>query len=81
MLPASRVEFVGDAVGIPQEDFANARDVTDLRDRHAGDSRRNFPIPGRGEQEFVIFAAVQSELEIYFVRWLSHAGPRNGFRF
>ena len=48
---------------------------------HAHDSRRYCSILGRGEQEFVVFAAVQGEFEIYLVRRLAHAGPRNGFRF
>ena len=81
MLPASGLEFVRDAAAIAQEDFASARDVTDLGDRHARDSRWYGSIAGCGEQEFVIFAAVQSEFEIDFMRWFANAGSRNEFRF
>jgi hypothetical protein len=58
VLPASRFEFVRDATAIPQEDLASASDVADLGDLYSGDLRRYGSIPGRGEQEFVVFAAV-----------------------
>src|ERR1700739_1977839 len=39
-------------------------DLTDLSDRHSGDSRRNLGVFTRCEKEFVIFSAVQRQLEI-----------------
>ena len=81
VFPASGMESVRYSTAIPQDYFASAGDSPDFDDRHARDLRGYGSIPGRGEQEFVIFAAVQGELEIYFVRWFAHAGPRNGFCF
>ena len=83
MLPASGHKFVGDALGVPDKSLPRAGDDADLGESNSGKLRRNALGGRNGEQKFVIFAAVQGQVEINLARGLAHAGAGNecGFDF
>ena len=54
-----------------------ARHPSDLGQRDSRHLRRNALPLGHGEQQFVILAAVQSQVEVNFAGRLPHPRPRN----
>src|SRR6202158_6546783 len=77
VLPALRLELSGDTPRVAQEDLRRTGDAADLGQSNPGNFGWN-PLARRGgEKQFVVFAAVEREVEIDFAGRLSHAGPGN----
>ncbi len=69
------------AVPVGQENLSSADHVSDVRDRKARNARRNALSAGRGEEQFVVFSAMESEFEINFAGWPSYRGSGDGFGY
>jgi len=78
-VPTLRLEFVRCAGTVYQEYPSAAGDLADLRNWNAANTRWDPLVAGSGEQEFVVFSAMQGKLQIDFPRRLAHAGSRDGF--
>src|SRR5512146_1322822 len=59
VFPALRRERHAAAARVDGEHAASADDLANARDADAPDTRRNTDTPGRGEEQFVVLAAVQ----------------------
>src|SRR5271169_5139195 len=79
VFPSVRLELGRDTGRAQQENLSLARDLPDLRKRDSGNASRNPFAAGRGKQQFVVFAAVEGELEINLPRWPAYTGPWDGF--
>src|SRR5580658_10560428 len=77
MLPALRLEFVGHAGGIAQNDLPAPSDAADLGQGDSRDPLRNVLAGVGSEQEFVVLTAMQGQIEVDFARGLADAGARD----
>ena len=77
VLPSLREQFVSFAALRHDKDFPAANNMSNLRNRNPGNASRNTPSAWHGKEQFIVFSAVQSEVQINFIGWFSNGGPRN----
>ena len=73
VFPAVGLKFTGGPVLILHNDLMSAYDLPDLGDWYSSNSLRDALAGSGREQEFVIFATVEGEIEIDFTRGLPNA--------
>src|SRR5215475_7862325 len=77
MLPALWVQFGSETFRVPHKDALAAGDSSDLCDRDSCDLLRDALGSECGKKQFVIFPAVQAEVEINFPCRPSHRCSRD----
>ena len=64
MLPATRLKFPPNALGIPNQHPPSARDLSNAGQRNPTTLWKPFALRNR-EQQFVIFPAMKRQIETY----------------
>src|SRR5579872_3620079 len=80
VFPSMRVQSVTDSVAADEEYLSGSRDTSDPSNADASQTRRDGLARRRGKKQFVVFAAVECQLEIYFVRRFTDGRLGYGFR-
>src|SRR5579863_6557117 len=80
VFPSASGQFAPYAVLVNQEDISSARDLADHGDRNTRDAGWNSVAARGSKKQFVVFAAVQCQLQIDFTRRLADAGSRDRSR-
>ena len=77
MFPAARSEFANTLLRARDKYLPRPGDSADLGDRYSGDVTGNALARRNGEEQFVIFSAMEGQVEIDFTHWSSHVSPGN----
>src|SRR5579864_9172311 len=77
MLPAARMQFIGYAIWTSNKNSVSANDLADLGYGHSRDLVWEAFSWRDGEQQFIVFPAMQSEVEVHFAGRLPDAGARD----
>src|SRR6266496_1603441 len=80
VFPAPRLEFDVCSGGLVEGETAAARDFSDFRDLDSCNHTGHTCLAGSGEEQFVVFSAVQGKIKIDLATFIDSRARDCGFR-
>ena len=81
MFPAGGFQTLRLAAFLNEDDAATGRDAADAADGDSCDAHGDCPSSRSGEEQFVVFASVEGEVQGNGLAFGSNHGSRNSYRF